>query len=78
MRAESYLILFFIGFLGFFNSASLEARQIVDSNTELIMQNGMIISMTLMSVSIAGSIGESIAFVRFNKQNKEDEGDEDE
>ena len=43
MNAESYLMLFFIGFLGLFNSASLEARQITDSKAELIFQNGMII-----------------------------------
>lgn len=68
MNAESYLMLFFIGFLGLFNSASLEARQITDSNAELIFQNGMIISITLMAVSIAGSIGETIAFVRYQKK----------
>tara|TARA_Y100001951_G_scaffold104319_1_gene115565 strand:+ start:4090 stop:4329 length:240 start_codon:yes stop_codon:yes gene_type:complete len=79
MNAESYLMLFFIGFLGLFNSASLEARQITDSNAELIFQNGMIISITLMSVSIAGSIGETIAFVRYqNRFNKPKKGDEEE
>ena len=73
MNAESYLVLFFIGFLGFFNSASLESRQLIDSNAELLFQNGMIISTTIMAVSIAGSIGETIACVRFHKQAKGDE-----
>ena len=65
MNAESYLTLFFLGFLGLFNSASLEMRQLTDSNAELLFQNGMIISTTLMVVSIAGSIGETIAYVRY-------------
>lgn len=68
MNAESYLVLFFIGFLGLFNSASLELRQITDSNAELVFQNGMIISTTLMVVSIAGSIGETIAYVRYKNK----------
>ena len=42
--------------------------KITDSNAELIFQNGMIISITLMAVSIAGSIGETIAFVRYQKK----------
>ena len=68
MNAESYLVLFFIGFLGLFNSASLELRQITDSKAELVFQNGMIISTTLMVVSIAGSIGETIAYVRYKNK----------
>ena len=70
MNAESYLVLFFMGFLGFFNSASLEARQVVDSNAELLFQNGMIVSTTIMVVTIAGSIGETVAFARHRKTYK--------
>ena len=68
MNAESYLLLFFIGFLGLFNCASLEVRQLTDSNAELLFQNGMIISVTLMAISIAGSIGETIAYHRHSKR----------
>ena len=67
MNAESYLTLFFLGFLGLFNSASLEMRQLTDSNAELLFQNGMIISTTLMVVSVAGSIGETLAYHRHKK-----------
>jgi len=68
MNAESYLVMFFTGFLGLFNSASLEVRQLTDSNAELVFQNGMIISATLMAVSIAGCIGETIAVVKHQKK----------
>tara|TARA_B100001123_G_C15067397_1_gene930199 strand:+ start:215 stop:487 length:273 start_codon:yes stop_codon:yes gene_type:complete len=57
---SNYLIGIFFGGLGFFNSWKLEARQLTDSNNELIWQNGMIISATLVFVCLAGFIGEWI------------------
>ena len=48
----------FIGALGFFNSSKLELRQEVNTNAELLFQNGQIISATLMCVCVAGILGE--------------------
>tara|TARA_R110000824_G_scaffold35901_16_gene112007 strand:- start:858 stop:1190 length:333 start_codon:yes stop_codon:yes gene_type:complete len=53
-----YLAGLFIGGLGLFNSWKLEARQVIDSNNELLWQNGMIISGTLVLISLSGFIGE--------------------
>ena len=53
-----YLTGLFIGGLGLFNSWKLEARQVLDSNNELLWQNGMIISGTLVLVCLSGFIGE--------------------
>ena len=55
-----YLSGLFIGGLGLFNSWKLEARQVLDSNNELLWQNGMIISATLVFISLSGFIGEWI------------------
>jgi len=55
---SNYLVGLFIGGLGFFNSWKLEARQITDTNNELLWQNGMIMSATLLFVCLAGFIGE--------------------
>jgi len=57
---SNYLVGLFLGGLGFFNSWKLEARQITDTNNELIWQNGMIISATLVFICLAGFVGEWI------------------
>jgi len=48
----------FIGALGLFNSSKLELRQLSNTNTELLFQNGQIISAAMIGVCMAGILGE--------------------
>ncbi len=48
----------FIGALGLFNSSKLELRQEINTNAELLFQNGQIISASVICVCIAGILGE--------------------
>ena len=48
----------FIGALGLFNSSKLEIRQEVNTNAELLFQNGQIISSAVICVCMAGIMGE--------------------
>ncbi len=48
----------FIGALGLFNSSKLELRQEINTNAELLFQNGQIISASIICVCIAGILGE--------------------
>ncbi len=57
-KISQYMVGVFIGALGFFNSSKLELRQEVNTNAELLFQNGQIISATLMCVCVAGILGE--------------------
>ena len=57
-KISHYMLGVFIGALGLFNSSKLEIRQELNTNAELIFQNGQIISATLIFVCIAGIIGE--------------------
>lgn len=57
-KISQYMVGAFIGALGLFNSSKLELRQEVNSNAELLFQNGQIISATVMCVCVAGILGE--------------------
>jgi hypothetical protein len=59
----------FIGLLGLFNSWKLEMRQVADTNAELLFQNGMIISVTLVTVCLMGCFVE-ISFLFQNRKKK--------
>jgi hypothetical protein len=57
-KISHYILGAFIGALGLFNSSKLEIRQELNTNGELLFQNGQIISAALIFVCIAGIIGE--------------------
>jgi len=57
-KIGDYVVGGFIGALGFFNSSKLELRQEVNSNAELLFQNGQIVSAALVFVCLAGILGE--------------------
>lgn len=57
-KISQYMVGAFIGALGLFNSSKLELRQEVNTNAELLFQNGQIISASVICVCIAGILGE--------------------
>lgn len=57
-KISQYMVGAFIGALGLFNSSKLELRQEINTNTELLFQNGQIISASIICVCIAGILGE--------------------
>lgn len=57
-KISQYMVGAFIGALGLFNSSKLELRQEVNTNAELLFQNGQIISSAVMCVCVAGVMGE--------------------
>ena len=64
-----YAFVAFIGLLGLFNSWKLEMRQAVDTNAELLFQNGMIISVALVTICLLGCFVE-ISFLFRNRKQK--------
>lgn len=66
-RIGNYMVGVFMGGLGLFNSSKLEIRQATDTNSELIFQNGQIISATIMFVCVAGILGEFLVMRNYTK-----------